>query len=153
MANFGVYIQITNQTGQPLGFVASDSGGCSPCTAPPTIPSDGRSYTVHFGDPCFSEGAEGTVYYLTLIDGKMRKYAWYGSCPVTGSNEAEGPGIQSWTGPHGHPTYITVLIDKNTPGWTPFPPDKIAETKLSKAAAAGKKPSDPTKLVKWKGKK
>jgi len=152
MANFGVYIQISNNTGVALGYVGSDAGSCSPCTAPPSIPSGGQG-TVHFDDPCFSEGAEGTVYYLALIDGKMRKYAWYGSCPVVGSNEASGPGIQTWTGPSGHPTNITVYIDQNTPGWTPFPSDQIDETKLMKAAAAGKKPADPKKQVKWKGKK
>ncbi len=153
MANFGVYIEITNNTGAPLGFMRADSGSCSPCNAPPTIPSDGRQYEVHFDDPCFSEGAEGTVYYLAKIDNQMREYAWYGSCPVVGSNNASGPGIGNWTGPGGHPTRISVFINAQTPGWTLWPTSSISETKAMRAAAAGKKPSDPNKRVKFKSKK
>ena len=153
MANFGVYIEITNSTGAPLGFMRADAGSCSPCSAPPQIPSDGQSHEVHFNDPCFSEGAEGTVYYVAMIGGQMRQYAWYGSCPVTGSNAASGPGINSWTGPSGHPTRISVFINAQTPGWTPYPSAAIAETKMVKAAAAGKKPAPANKRVKWKSKK
>lgn len=153
MANFGVYIDITNATGAPLGFMRADSGSCSPCNAPPTIPSDGQQYEVHFNDPCFSEGAEGTVYYLATVGGQMRQYAWYGSCPVSGANVTSGPGLASWSGPTGHPLRVEIFINATTPGWTPFPGAAISETKDMKAAAAGKKPADPKQRVKIKSKK
>jgi hypothetical protein len=120
MPDFGIYIRIVNNTGQPLNFMKADAGNCSsPCDAPTTIPSDGKEYTVHFNDPCFAVGTQGTVHYLAKFKGEMRAYVWSGACPMFEKNEAKGPGIVSWK-EKGHPTNIMVMLDPDTPGWEPF---------------------------------
>ncbi len=151
MANFGVYFEITNNTGRDLSYVSSDLDDAR-YDGPQTIPSNNQPTEVHLDDPYFSEGASGTVYFITQIKGVIRKYAWYGSCPVGSDNSASGPGITHWTGPHGHPTYINIYIDGNTPGWTTLGVESASAPthKEMKAAAAGKTPSNPKKMVKFK---
>jgi hypothetical protein len=149
MANFGVYFNVTNNTGSPLGFMRADLDDAT-YDGPSSIPSQPQPTVVHLNDPYFSEGASGTVYFLGSVGGQLRQYAWYGSCPVGSSNEAAGPGITSWTGPSGHPTNINIFIDASTTGWTPWPPTEIATTKSIRAALAGKTPADPDKTVKFK---
>ncbi|HEV7645480.1 MAG TPA: hypothetical protein VGO50_16175 [Pyrinomonadaceae bacterium] len=148
MANFGVYFEITNNTGRDLSYVGSDLDDAT-YDGPQTIPSNNQPTEVHLDDPHFSEGASGTVYFIVQMKGVIRKYAWYGSCPVGSDNSASGPGITNWTGPRGHPTYINIYIDGNTPGWTALGADSPTHKEI-KAAAAGKTPADPKKMVKFK---
>jgi hypothetical protein len=145
MADFGVYFMITNtMTGSDLKYVSSNLDGAT-YDGPQTIPADGQQHQVHLDDPFPSEGAAGTVNFMATVNGQMRQYSWYGSCPVVASNEAHGPGIQSWTGPRGHPNYIYIVIGVNTP-----PALEAAEDiRAARAAAAGKTPSDPKKTVKF----
>lgn len=132
MPDYGIYIRIINNTGQPLNFIKAKAGNCSlPCDAPTTIPSDGKEYTIHFNDPCFAQGTEGTVYYIARINGEMRTYAWFGSCPMFDPNEAKGPGIVSWE-EKGHPTTIVVVLDADTPGWTTLSQSEVKGEAASK---------------------
>lgn len=149
MADFGVYFMITNtMTGSDLNYVGSQLDGAT-YDGPQTIPANGQQTQVHLNDPNFSEGAEGTVNFIAVVKGVVRQYAWYGSCPVSSSNQASGPGITQWTGQRGHPNYITISIDVNTPGWTQIGSPHPPSIKEMRAAAAGKTPSDPTKTVKF----
>jgi hypothetical protein len=147
MANFGVYFEITNNLGHDLSYVGSDLDDAT-YDGPQTVPSNGQATEVHLDDPYPSEGASGTVYFIAQLKGVIRKYAWYGSCPVMSSNSASGPGITTWTGSSGHPTVINISIDANTPGWTPLGADAPTHKDM-KAAAAGKTPSDPKNMVKF----
>lgn len=149
MANFGVYFNITNNTGATLGFMRADLDDAT-YDGPAAIPSQPQPTLVHLNDPYFSEGASGTVYFLASVGGQLRQYAWYGSCPVVGDNAAAGPGITNWSGTSGHPTTINIFIDANTPGWTPWPSNELTTMKDLKAQLSGKKPADPTKLVDFK---
>lgn len=149
MANFGVYFNITNNTGTTLGFMRADLDHAS-YDGPTAIPSQPQPTSIHLNDPDFMAGASGTIYFVGAIGGQMRQYAWYGSCPVRGDNQAAGPGITTWTGPNGHPLTINIYIDEKTPGWTPFPPKADeGSTKAMIAKLSGKKPADPENVVKF----
>lgn len=149
MADFGVYFMITNMTGSDLSYSHSDLNDAM-YAGPQTVPADGQQHEVHVNDPFPNEGATATVYFLANIQGHMRQYAWFGSCPVIQSNQAYGPGITSWTGASGHPNHIFITINENTPGWSPIGSAERVDIRAARAAAAGKSPSDPKKTVKFK---
>lgn len=121
MANFGVYFNITNNTGASLALIGTNLDDAD-YDGPQTILSNNQSTLVHLNDPDFSEGASGTITFAGYIEGQPRQYTWYGSCPVGSDNSAAGPGITYWTGPGGHPTTINIYIDATTAGWTPWVP-------------------------------
>jgi hypothetical protein len=148
MANFGVYFNITNNTGATLGFMRADLDDAT-YDGPAMIPSQAQPTTVHLNDPDFGEGASGTVFFVANVGGQLRQYAWYGSCPTGSANQAAGPGITTWTGPSGHPVTITIYIDANTSGWTPWPSAALTTSKDIRAQLAGKTAADPNKLVKF----
>lgn len=149
MADFGVYFMVTNtMTGCDLKFAGSNLDGAT-YDGPQSIPADSQPHQVHLDDPFPSEGAAGTINFVATVNGQMRQYSWFGSCPVIQSNEAHGPGIQSWIGPSGHPNRIFIVINENTPGWNPAGSAEPADIRALRAAAAGKSPSDPTKTVKF----
>jgi hypothetical protein len=111
MADFGVYINVTNNTGKPLnyrGFATPEPDCCKP-NYPEVIPSDGVPRQIHLTDPCSSTGAEGTITYAN--DGSAdTAYSWHGDCPVWSSdNQADGPGILSWNRT-GHPLTVSVYL-------------------------------------------
>ena len=142
MADFGVYFQITNALGSPLGFAGFESaeGDCCTYDGPGSIPNDSQPHQVHLNDPCFSRGAEGVVFFVASVQGQLRQYTWYGDCPVgSPDNHASGPGILSWN-KTGHPLTVTISVNPGTPGWTQWPPAQLTHLKDMKAAAVGKKP-------------
>jgi phospholipase C len=54
-----------------------------------------------------------------VVDGVLRQYAWYGSCPVWSSdNAARGPGVARFNG-GGHPLTVIANVKPATAGWTP----------------------------------
>jgi hypothetical protein len=146
--DFGIYFQITNNTGATLNYMTGDYHHAK-YEGPATIPSNDKPTTVHIGDPDHFEGAEATISFLATINGQMREYTWYGNCPVwSGNNTANGPGTISYnTG--GHPLTVTVLLDASTEGWTPWPPPSVVTSRAK--AILGKltgKSSAPTTQVK-----
>jgi phospholipase C len=117
MADFGVYFEVTNNVGVPLSYLKSDLVDAT-YDGPSTIPSDGVPHLVHLADPYFARGAEGTVHFTAVVDGHLRQYAWYGSCPVwSADNAARGPGVLQFNR-GGHPVTVTIAISPSTPGWT-----------------------------------
>ena len=148
MADYGVYFSITNNTGAALGLSSTNLDDAT-YDGPTSIPSNNQSTLVHLDDPDFSEGASGTIVFSGSINGVVRQYSWYGSCPVGSSNDAEGPGITEWSGEGGHPTNINIYIDATTPGWT-----QGAQNNLTAGEAAPKvKPRNvPGVMVKFEKK-
>jgi phospholipase C len=118
MADYGVYFEVTNNLGVPLSYLKSDLIDAT-YDGPLTIPSDGVPHVVHLADPYVGRGAEGTVYFTASVDGNLRQYAWYGSCPVwSPDNAASGPGVLRFN-VGGHPLTVTLAVTPTTPGWTP----------------------------------
>jgi phospholipase C len=118
MADFGVYFEVTNNLSAPLSYLKSDLVDAT-YDGPSTIPADGVPHVVHLADPYGFRGAEGTVYFTAVVDGALRQYAWYGTCPVwSPDNGANGPGVLRFNG-GGHPLTVTIAVDASTPGWTP----------------------------------
>ena len=118
MADFGVYFEITNNLGAPLSYLKSDLVDAT-YDGPSEIPSDGEPHVVHLADPYFARGGEGTVYFTAVVDGVLRQYSWYGSCPVwSADNAAKGPGIARFNG-GGHPLTVVASLRPSTGGWTP----------------------------------
>jgi hypothetical protein len=109
MADFGVYINVTNRTGKPLVFkeFSTPEPDCCKASYPQVIPSDDVPHQIHLTDPCSSIGAEGTITYGSDGSGDA-VYPWYGDCPVWSSdNHASGPGVLTWN-KGGHPLTVTV---------------------------------------------
>lgn len=120
MADYGVYFQISNELGTPLIFLKFESaeGDCCTYAGPASVPADGQPHAVHLNDACIGRGAEGTAYFYAVVQGQLRQYAWYGSCPVwSPDNAASGPGATDWNST-GHPLTVTVAVNPQTPGWT-----------------------------------
>jgi phospholipase C len=117
VADFGVYFQITNNLGAPLSYLKSSLVDAT-YDGPSLIPSDGQPHRVHLNDPYFARGAEGTVYFTAVVNGQLRQYAWYGSCPVWSSdNSVGGPGVLDYN-KGGHPLTVTIAVAPTTPGWS-----------------------------------
>jgi phospholipase C len=117
LADFGVYFEVTNNLGVPLSYLKSDLVDAT-YDGPSSILSDGLPHLVHVADPYAFRGAEGTVYFTAEIDGEIRQYGWYGTCPVWSTdNAASGPGVLRFNA-GGHPLTATIAVDPSTPGWT-----------------------------------
>jgi phospholipase C len=118
MADFGVYLEVTNNLGTPLYYLKSDLVDAT-YDGPSLIPGDGVPHVVHLGDPHFARGAEGTVYFTANVAGELRQYAWAASCPVwSPNNSASGPGVLRYN-VAGHPLTVTIAISPATPDWSP----------------------------------
>jgi phospholipase C len=118
VADFGVYLEVTNNLGVPLSYLKADLVDAT-YEGPPTIPSDGTPHLVHLADPYAFRGAGGTVYFTADVGGELRQYAWYGTCPVwSPDNDASGPGLLRFNG-SGHPLTATITVAPTTPGWEP----------------------------------
>jgi hypothetical protein len=108
VADFGIYLNVTNHSGMPLFYQGSnppDPAGGKP-DYPPVIP-DNSTGQIHI--PADSPaGAEGTVTYAN--DGPQdRSYTWSAACSTFNpDNHAQGPGVTSYNR-SGHP--LKVIID------------------------------------------
>lgn len=118
MADFGVYFEITNNIGVPLYFAKADLVGAT-YEGPTSIPSDGAPHLIHLKDPNFAQGADGTVFFNADLDGEVRQYAWYGTCPAwSPNNQATGPGLLRFNA-SGHPLTVIIAVEAATTGWSP----------------------------------
>lgn len=146
--DYGIYFQITNNTGAALNYI-NGSYSHAKYDGPNPIPSNNQPTTVHIDDPDHFEGAEATINFLANVNGQLREYSWYGNCPVWhANNSADGPGVESFnTG--GHPLTVTIYVDANTPGWTPWGQTAAASPKSFIGKLTGKATA-PTTQVKVK---
>jgi hypothetical protein len=123
MSDFGVNFYITNQIGAPLyffGYNIPDPTFTS-FSPPAQVPDNASQQLVRFSNITDLEGAEGTVYFLAMVNGQCRQYTWFGTCPLIGSNAASGPGITNQPIPTwGHPTDVYITVTEQTPGWTAY---------------------------------
>lgn len=109
MADFGIYLNVKNDSGKPLFYqsISTSDPDCCKADYPPVIPSNSTGQ-IHITDAC-QKGADASVTYAN--DGpEDRSYSWYAACSsFSPDNQAQGPGVISYN-KTGHPLKVTIDV-------------------------------------------